>query len=83
MADPHLSRDEFLAHIQYVRDDIARVEGRVIAQNGRLGTAENDIAVLKDRGVRKSDPTARWTAVGVGLLGALVEVIKRMSGASQ
>lgn len=53
-----LTRDEFIAHIGYVREDIAGVNRRLDIQNGRIGKAEREIAILLDRGRRTDDGTA-------------------------
>ena len=59
------------------------INERLDELNGRVRTNENDIAVLKDRGIRKSDPAARWGAAFVGLAGVLTEIIRRMWAGSQ
>lgn len=44
-----LSRDEFLAHIGPIREDIATLVRLQREANGRVGKAEVRIAVLEDR----------------------------------
>ena len=44
-----LSRDEFLLHMQLIRQDIAGVDNRLDVLNGRTRIAENAIAVLEGR----------------------------------
>lgn len=44
-----LSRDEFLAHIGPIRDDIAELVRLQRDANGRMGKAEVRIAILEDR----------------------------------
>jgi hypothetical protein len=47
MAD--LSKDEFLAHIGPIRDDIKEIMMLQREQNGRVGKVETRIAVLEER----------------------------------
>lgn len=44
-----LSRDEFLAHMGPIRDDIAELVRLQREANGRMGKAEVRIAILEDR----------------------------------
>lgn len=64
MADEHLSRDEFLAHIEPIRKDIAEIVGLQRAQNGRVGSVETRVAVLEAR----DEPHTKRDAVGVSAL---------------
>jgi hypothetical protein len=48
MAD-HLSKDEFIAHIGPIREDIAEIIKLQREQNGRVSKAETQIAILEDR----------------------------------
>ena len=45
----HLTRDEFLAHIEPLRKSIDSLVELQEAQNGRVRTAETKIAILEDR----------------------------------
>jgi hypothetical protein len=47
MAD--LSKDEFLAHIGPIRDDIKEIMMLQREQNGRVGRVETRVAVLEER----------------------------------
>lgn len=44
-----LTRDEFLAHMQPMRDDIAELVRLQREANGRMGKAEVRLAILEDR----------------------------------
>lgn len=48
MAD-QLNKDEFLAHIGYVREDIAEMKLLQKEANGRTSTLESRVSVLEDR----------------------------------
>lgn len=48
MAD-NLSKDEFLAHIAPIREDIAELVRLLREQNGRVGKMETRVAILEDR----------------------------------
>ncbi len=45
----HLTKPEFDAHMDPIRDDIKEIVGLLRAQNGRIYDAEKKIAVLEDR----------------------------------
>lgn len=49
MADEHLSRDEFLAHIEPIKKDIAEFVQLQREQNSRVSKSETRIAILEDR----------------------------------
>ena len=50
MADPeHLTKDEFLAHMGPIREDIQELVKLFREQHGRVSKAETRIAVLEDR----------------------------------
>ena len=50
MADPeHLTKDEFLAHMEPIRDDIRELVTLLREQNGRVSKVETRVAVLEDR----------------------------------
>lgn len=68
---PSDSSDELLVHISYIKQGIDAINEKLEAQNGRVRTAETDIAILKDRqsDARKSGTT--WGAGG-GFVGGLV-----------
>ena len=66
-----VSRDEFYRAIQDVREDIAGVNMRLDTLNGRTRNAEQDIAVLKDRGARQA-LGAGGAGAGAGLVLAMV-----------
>lgn len=59
-----LSREEFLAHIEPLRADVAEVKQHLGRQNGRLADAERNIGILQDR----SDDlkVSRWIDRGIG-----------------
>lgn len=48
MVEP-ITRDEFLAHIEPIRQDIQELVQLQRQQNGRVARAEIDIAILKER----------------------------------
>jgi hypothetical protein len=45
----HLSKDEFLAHMTPLREDIKELVALQREQNGRIGKNEVRIAILEDR----------------------------------
>lgn len=45
----HLSKDEFLAHIEPIRKDIQELVALLREQNSRVAKTETRIAVLEDR----------------------------------
>lgn len=66
-----LSREEFLTHIGYLREDVAGVQTRLDVLNGRTRKLESDVAVLHDRAdVAKKD--GRKYGAGFGAAGATV-----------
>lgn len=73
MSEP-LSREEFLAHIDYVRHDIAEVKEHVTRLNGRTGDLELDIAVLKGR--LGTGPAVVWGSGAAGAVVGFIETVK-------
>jgi hypothetical protein len=66
-----LTRDEFIANIGYIRDDVKGVHDRLDTLNGRTRTLENAVAVLKDRTNQVASPKdVRNYGAGFGALGA-------------
>lgn len=51
--DENLSRAEFLAHVQPIREDIAEIIKLQREQNGRVAVAETKIAVLEERNPKR------------------------------
>lgn len=49
----HLSKDEFLAHIEPIRKDIADLVALQKEQNGKVGAHETRIAVLEERSPKR------------------------------
>ena len=45
----HLTKDEFLAHIEPIRKDIQEIVTLQREQNGRVGKVETRVAILEDR----------------------------------
>ena len=71
----HLSRDEFLAHIGPIRDDIKEVIAMQRSANGRLGTLEGDMPEdLRERlkAVEERNPQGR---VATGSISAIVSAV--------
>lgn len=71
MAEQGNSSDELLVHITYIREAVDQVNRQVFAQNGRIGKAETDIAILKDRQSDARKMGGAW-GTGGGFLGGLV-----------
>lgn len=53
MAEEHLSKSEFLAHVGPIREDIAELVRLQREQNSRVANAERDIAVLQERSPKR------------------------------
>lgn len=66
MAEEHLTKAEFLAHMGPIREDIAELVKLQREQNGRVAKTETQIAVLEARDPR--DPHAKRDAVGVSAI---------------
>ena len=75
-----IERQEFENWMQVLREDIRGTHIRLDELNGRTRSAENEIAVLKDRGSR--DNTARFAGVG-SLLGGAVYAIYHALGSGK
>lgn len=71
MADTPNSIEQIVIHLEYLRDGVDGINARLDAQNGRIRTAETDIAVLKDRQSEARKTGGTWGAGG-GLLGGLL-----------
>ena len=65
----HLTKDEFLAHIEPIREDIKQLVDLQREQNGRVSKNESRIAVLEDRS--PSRVSASVSAVVSGLVTGL------------
>lgn len=83
MAD--LSREEFLIHIGYIREQTEVIRAHVEKQNGRLGDLEEDVTRHDERlksveSENKRDPMARWTGVAAIAGGVLWEAWKKATG---
>lgn len=86
MAEP-LSRDEFLAHIGYIRDDIAGVHQRLDVLNGRTRATETAIVVLQteaaaaEKAGQKAGRTAG--AIAGSVIGGVIVAIYKLLGGGQ
>jgi len=65
-----LTREDFLLHIQYLRDDIKGVSDRLDTINGRTRVNSEDISGLKATGAAVN--VQGWKAGGVGAGGSLL-----------
>ena len=86
MAEP-LTREEFLIHFGYLRDDLVEVKAQLTRLNGRTGKAEDniatlnvDVAVLQDRSPAGRGTAAAWGGGIAGAVIALVEAVKMAWG---
>ena len=69
-----LSKEEFLAHIGYVREDIAEMKLLQREANGRTGKLEARVYVLEDRSAEQRSPSkvsATVSAIISGLISGL------------
>ncbi len=78
-----IQRDEFNAHMNNLAGVLGEIKDHLKDLNGRTRVNEQDIAVLRDRGVRRADPTARWTGAVAIAAGVLFELFKRLTGGAQ
>jgi len=69
-----LSRDEFIAHVSPMREDIAELVRLQREANGRLAKAEARIAVLEDRSPGRAGMLAG------GVMAGAVAVLLRLMG---
>jgi hypothetical protein len=84
-----LSRAEFLAHIGYLREDVAGITTRLDRLNGKTDTHSQKIAVLEDRADEARDVAraeakkagGRWGAVGMFGGGVIVAIYQYFGGA--
>lgn len=78
MAD--ISRDEFHAWMEDIKAGIHGIHSRLDALNGRTRSAEQDIAVLRDRSNISKGSAAAWGGGISGLVVGLVEIVKWFTG---
>jgi hypothetical protein len=76
-----LTREEFLTHIEYVRNDIGEIVQRLDTLNGRTRTNEQDIAVLKDRDQQSTKTHAYIAGALAAFLTAAAEALRHYLGA--
>jgi hypothetical protein len=69
-----LSRDEFLAHIGPIRDDIAELVRLQREANGRMSKAEVRIAVLEDRSPGRVGMISG--SIGAGAIAIIWELLR-------
>jgi hypothetical protein len=67
---PELSKEEFMAHIGPMREDIAEMVKLQREQNSRVGKAETRIAILEDRSPKRE-------AVGISAIVSAVFLARR------
>ena len=72
-----LSREEFVAHVTPIRDDIAEMVRLQREANGRLGKAEVRLAVLEDRSIRIGVLSGGVVAGAITALVKIIEVLGR------
>ena len=79
----HLTKDEFLAHVTYIREDIAAVHARLDTLNGRTRTLETAVAVLQDRS-SEAKATGRAAGAGAGaVIGGILIAVWQYFGAGK
>lgn len=76
-----LTRDEFLAHMQPMRDDIAELVRLQREANGRMGKAEVRLAILEDRSPGRVGMITG--GVGATAIAVVYEVLSYVSGRSR
>lgn len=73
-----ISREEFLAHIEPIRDDIKEMVALQREQNGRVAKIETRVGILEDRA-----PTRAAAAVGAAsgtIAGTLLTLVQHLFG---
>jgi len=78
-----LTRDEFLAHMGYLREDIAGVNNRLDVLNGQTRKHGEEIAVLKDRGADARKTGGAWGATAGAFVGGLFVALYQFLGGSK
>lgn len=73
-----LTRDEFLAHMQPMRDDIAELVRLQREANGRMGKAEVRLAILEDRSPGRVGMITG--TVGAGAIAIVYELLNYFGG---
>ncbi len=76
-----LTRDEFLAHMQPMRDDIAELVRLQREANGRMGKAEVRLAILEDRSPGRVGMITG--TVGATAIAVVYELLSYVSGRSR
>lgn len=76
-----LTRDEFLAHMQPIRDDIAELVRLQREANGRMGKAEVRLAILEDRSPGRVGMITG--TVGATAIAVVYELLSYVSGRSR
>jgi hypothetical protein len=77
VADEHLSKNEFVAHMGPIKEDIAEIVRLQREQNGRVGKVETRVAILEDRSPKRE-------AVGISaVVSAIVNGIAMWVGAQK
>jgi hypothetical protein len=69
MAD-HISKDEFLTHIGYIREDLAEMKTLQKEANGRTTKVEGRVGILEDR-----EPSRTSATVSAGVSAVISGVI--------
>lgn len=69
------STDEILIHLQYLREGVDGINERLDAQNGRIRTLENDMAVVKDRQSEARQDGGKWGGIAGGFAGGMVSAL--------
>lgn len=78
------NKDPVLVHLSYIKDAVDGVNARLDILNGRQRTAEQDIAVLKDRS-EEAKTTSRnqgavWGSIAGGVMTGALWVWQTLSG---
>ena len=76
-----LSRDDFLLHIGYLREDIGKVQSHLSMLNSRTYKAESDIALLQATSAATLPPrskasSAAWSGGVGGIVIGMVEAAR-------
>jgi ABC-type transporter Mla maintaining outer membrane lipid asymmetry ATPase subunit MlaF len=70
--DP-ISREEFLAHVQPIQDDVRRIVSLLEKQSSEVSTIDKRVAILEDR--QPTRQAAQWGGASGGAVAVVISIL--------